>query len=439
MTAQAKTTVGAAADAAAKTAEAVSENVACPFCGLVCDDLEVARGAGGTLSVTRNGCVKAVKGFERPVPSAEPTIGGKPATRTAAIAEAARLVREAKNPLLGGLGTDVDGMRAVMALADRAGATIDHALSEGQFRNVEVLQTSGWFMSTLTEVRNRADLVVIVGSDVQKLKPRFFERVVAVEEPMFLPPGKKRTVVFIGEGLDATGAKGGSIGDVITLACPLPAVAEVIGALRARLRGTPLAASSVAGIPVERIDDLAQRCRAAAYGVMVWAPPSLLYPGGDLTVRAVSDLVKDLNLTTRFAGLSLGGSEGATSAASVAAWQSGFPLRVSYAGGKPHHDPLRYSAQRLIASGEVDVLVWIASFSPDLLPPAGAVPDVLLAVPGHPAAARARVFIPVGTAGLDVEGRLIRCDSVVSLPLHQLRQIGLPSVADVVTAIEHAL
>jgi len=181
MTAQAKTTVGAAADAAAKTAEAVSENVACPFCGLVCDDLEVARGAGGTLSVTRNGCVKAVKGFERPVPSAEPTIGGKPATRTAAIAEAARLIREAKNPLLGGLGTDVDGMRAVMALADRAGATIDHALSEGQFRNVEVLQTSGWFMSTLTEVRNRADLVVIVGSDVQKLKPRFFERVVAVE------------------------------------------------------------------------------------------------------------------------------------------------------------------------------------------------------------------------------------------------------------------
>lgn len=354
-------------------ATGVEENVACPFCGIHCDDLEIARSAAG-LKVAKNGCPLAVAGFERQVVAASPQIGGKDVSLAEAVAEAARLIRAARLPLFGGLGTDVEGMRAVMVAAESAGGVVDHAFSVSQYRNFEVLQTSGWFMSTLTEVRNRADLVIIVGSDVHTEHPRFLERVVAAPDPMFLPAGGKRTVVFIGEGLDASGAKGGSIGEVITLPCRIDAVGEVVSALRARTKGTPLAVDKVAGIPLAAIDDLAERCRKAQYGVMVWVPPSLAYPSADLTVRVVSDLVKDLNLTTRFAGLSLGGSEGAVSAAAVSTWQSGFPMRVSYASGKPDYDTTRFAANRLLASGDTDLLIWIASFTPDLVPPKNGVP-----------------------------------------------------------------
>lgn len=414
------------------------ENVACPFCGILCDDLEIRRD-GSKIKVLKNGCARATAGFERPVAAANPQIAGRDVTREAAVAEAARLLRDARLPLFGGLGTDVEGMRAVMATAERAGGVVDHALSDGQYRNFEVLQTSGWFMSTLTETRNRADLLIVLGSDVHRQHHRFFERIVTVEHPMFLAPGETRTVVFIGERLDTSAAKGGCVGDVLTLACPNAAVGEVVSAMRARLKGTVLPVDAVAGIPLAQIDDLVERCRKARYGVMVWAPPSLSYPSADLTVRTASDLIKDLNTTTRFAGLSLGGNEGAASAGAVATWQSGYPLRVSYATGKPHYDRDRFSANRLIASGETDLLLWIASITPKLLPPPSTVPTILLATPGTDLKPAPAVFIPVGTPGIDHSGRMVRCDNVVALPLMNLHRSTLPSVADVLASIERAL
>ena len=71
---------------------------------------------------------------------------------------ATELIRKSSLPLYGGLGTDVNGIRAVMALADKSGGVVDHALSEGQYRNFRVLQTRGWITTTLTEARNRADV-----------------------------------------------------------------------------------------------------------------------------------------------------------------------------------------------------------------------------------------------------------------------------------------
>ena len=49
------------------------------------------------------------------------------------------------------------------------------------------------------------------------------------------------------------------------------------------------------------------------------------------------------------------------------------------------------------------------------------------------------VFIPVGTPGIDHVGRAFRTDGVVSVPLRKLRDSGLPSTFDVLTAVEKAL
>ena len=160
------------------------KNVACPFCGMLCDDLEIERN-DGALKVLKNGCGRATAGFERKLPPSSPQVGGKDVTLAEAVKEAATLIKQANNPMFGGLGTDVEGMRAAMALADRAGGVVDHALSEGQYRNIRVLQSTGWTTSTLTETRNRADLIIVVGSDMRKLHPRFFERIVSPPDSMF--------------------------------------------------------------------------------------------------------------------------------------------------------------------------------------------------------------------------------------------------------------
>jgi formylmethanofuran dehydrogenase subunit B len=49
------------------------------------------------------------------------------------------------------------------------------------------------------------------------------------------------------------------------------------------------------------------------------------------------------------------------------------------------------------------------------------------------------VFIPVGVPGIDHTGRAFRTDSVVSVPLKKLRDSGLPSAFEVLTAVEQAL
>jgi formylmethanofuran dehydrogenase subunit B len=329
-------------------------------------------------------------------------------------------------------------MRAAMGLAERSGGVVDNAASEAQYRNFKVLQSVGWTMSTLTEARNRADLIIIAGTDVAALHHRFFEKIVAPAESMFGVNAKKRTIVVIGKGLDKAARQAG-VGEVVTLPCKPEAVGEVIGALRARLRGFTLNKPDIAGVKLADIDALAERCRKAAYGVVVWAPPAFDFPHAELTVDQLAGLIKDLAPTQRFAGLTLGGSEGATTAASVATWLSGYPMRVSYASGAPDFDPYRNSISRMLGDDEGDLLLWIASYSPDLVPPSTKIPTIVLGTPGMKLPKSTDVFIPIGTPGIDHAGRLIRVDSVVSLPLKNLGRSKLPQAADVVAAIEAAL
>ncbi len=56
----------------------------------------------------------------------------KPASLDEAIAAAAALIKAARLPAFGGLATDVDGMRAIMSIADKARGVVDHAYSEAQ-------------------------------------------------------------------------------------------------------------------------------------------------------------------------------------------------------------------------------------------------------------------------------------------------------------------
>jgi formylmethanofuran dehydrogenase subunit B len=413
------------------------ENVACPFCGMLCDDLEIAR-TGKQLKVRKGGCGRAIAGFERKLPAAKPKVKGKDVDLAEAVKEAAKLIGEAALPLYGGLATDVEGMRAAMALAERSGGVVDHAASEAQYRNFKVLQSVGWTLSTLTETRNRADLIIIAGTDVAALHHRFFERIVAPRDSMFGVSAKKRTIVVIGKGLDKA-AKAAGVGEVVSLPCKPEQVGEVIGALRARLRGFTLNKLDIPGVKLADIDSLAERCRKAAYGVVVWAPAAFHFPHAELTVDQLAGLIKDFAPTQRFAGLTLGGAEGATTAASVATWQSGYPMRVSYASGAPDFDPDRYAISRMLAEGEGDLLVWIASYSPDLVPLKTDIPTIVLGTPGIKLPKSTQVFIPIGTPGVDHAGRLIRVDSVVSLPLKDLGRADLPPAADVLSAIEVAL
>jgi formylmethanofuran dehydrogenase subunit B len=415
-------------------------NVTCPFCGLLCDDLTIERNPDGQLSVIEHGCHRSVTFFGRKPVSPSPRIRGQAATLHEAITATAEILRNARLPLIAGLGTDVQGMRAVMSLADKVGATLDHMNSNGFMRNLHVMQNSGWQTCTLTEVRNRVDLLVILATDVVSLFPRFFERQVWNTDSMFEQDTSKREVVYLG-GRDIDTMPGiapdGRKPDV--LPCDLDRLPEVVAALRALVEGKKLQATDVAGIPTADLDRLAERLKAAKYSVVAWAAGKLDFAHAELTVQNVAELVKTLNKTTRSSGLPLGGNEGEMNANQVSAWISGYPMRTSYARGYPEHDPYHLSADQLVASGEADVLLWVSTFNPDRTPPRSGLPTIVL---GHAAMQledEPDVYIPVGMPGADHKGVMFRSDNVVSLPLEQLRASRLPTLGEVLGAIEQAL
>jgi formylmethanofuran dehydrogenase subunit B len=416
---------------AAVADSALRRNVACPFCGLACDDLTLAV-EDGRVSVREAGCALSRRGFERAPSDATPLVDGKAASLDEAIAAAAEILRGSRQPLFAGLATDVAGLRAIMQLAERTGGIVDHLGADGFFRNLRVVQDSGWMTTTLSEVRNRADLLLIVGPDPTPQFPRFFERCVAPRQTLFAESRQPPPVIRLGP------AQAGDVISAQELVCDLERLPEAVAALRCFVNGRSVAAAEIAGLPAESLRALAERLKAAKYGVVTWMAGAFDFAGAALLTQALADLVRDANQTTRCAALPLTGSENVMGAHQVCSWQSGLPLRTSFAGGAPAHDPLLYDTARLLREQEVDALLWVSSFHP-VAPPATRIPTIVLAAAPLRFERQPEVHIPVGTPGIDHAGEIFRSDGVVALPLAKLRDAGGPSAAGVLGRIERAM
>lgn len=389
------------------------------------------------MHVLPEGCALARRGFQRQGSAAEALVGGRSAPRRAAVEAAARLLREARCPLIGGLATDVEGTRAALALAERTGGIVDHGASAAANANLQTLRERGWVLTTHGEVRNRADLLVLVGTTAVDTHPRFFERLVGQTDGLFTEG--PRSVIVLGRGLNVR-AIGKPAGVRLEhLPAARESLAEVALALRGLLAGRRLDAAQVAGLRRASLEGLAARLREARYPVVVWNAGLLPTESAALTVQAWSELARELNATGRCAGLPLGGGEGSASANQVSAWQTGYPLPVRFSAGHPQHDPERFQAARALDSGDADLLVWVSGLGSAMAAPETSRPVILLADQDGERAGRSAVFLPVGTAGVDHPGRLFRGDGVVCLPLRALRPAAAPSVAETLNAILEAL
>ncbi len=416
------------------------EAVTCPACGLLCDDLTIERNATDQLKVTANGCAKSIAFFERTPKESKPTVAGTPAEFNAAIAKAAEILRGSNQPLFAGLGTEVQGMRSVMSLADKVGATLDHMNAYSSFRNTLVVQNSGWQVTTLTEVRNRVDLLVVIGTDIVSHNPRFFERNIWNKESMFGQDTASREVVYLGgQNLDTSHGVSPNGSQPTVLPCDLEKIPEVTSALRALILGKSLHAIEVAGIKTTDLQALADKLKAAKYSVVTWVSSDLNFDHAELSIQNITELVIALNAKTRSSGLPLGGSEGDYSVNQTSTWTSGYPMRSRFSRGIPEYDPHHYRAETLLENKEADVMLWVSTFNPEKLPPKANMPSIVIGHPNMQAQVNADVFIPVGTAGIDHTGTMFRIDSSVSLPLGKLKNNGLPSLNTVIAAIEAAL
>lgn len=410
-----------------------------PFCGIGTDDLTVQID-GLAVKVSANGCTVNTPAFEQTITDTSARVDGKKVSLDIAVAKAAELLRGSNQPVIGGCATDVNGMRGVMAVADKAGAVVDNMNFTAARRNFLALQDTGWMNTTLAEIKNRCDLLVIVGVDLEGFAPRFFERYLWNKESMFLADTSQRNVVYLGRAPsgDASTSPAGIKAKV--LECADADLPEVMAVLRALVKSKKIVAESVCGIAVSDLRQVAEQLKAAKYGVVTWAAGALDYDQAELTVQMLSEMVKDINtMNTRCSGFPLGGKEGDQTANQVCGWTSAYPARARFSSGFPEYDPFLYDSNVMLANGEADVLMWVQAFNSASVPPALKIPTIVIARSGMHFDKEPAVFIPVGTPGIDHAGHAYRLDNVVAIRLKKLRDSGLPSTADVLNAIEHAL
>jgi formylmethanofuran dehydrogenase subunit B len=395
-------------------------SIACPFCGLVCDDM-VLEGD----RVDTHGCAKGTAGFARRPATAIHRVAGQPATLAHAAAVAASLLGAARQPLITGPGADLAGIRALLALADRLGAVMDRWQSSAQLANLAVVQRAGALAATFGEVANRADVVLLLGRDPAQDHPRFFERLLRNRAPLYRGAP---WVTFLGPAAAAPGDP--AVSERIALEADR--ILDALSVLAVLLGGRRVAADAT--LPHAALVALAERLQAARYGAIVWDAAAFSAAEREPVSTLVLQMLREATLTTRCVGLPLGGGDNAQGVAQAMLWQAGWPGRLSFAGGVPAHDPWLYDAERLIAASEADALLWVAAATPSP-PPAAAPPTVALvagdaALPVAPA-----VEIRVGIAGVDHPGTMVRADTIVALPLAASRPSALPSVAAAAAAI----
>nr|MBA3696829.1 formylmethanofuran dehydrogenase [Methylotenera sp.] len=241
--------------------------VTCPACGLLCDDVVINSSA--PIKV-KTGCVKSVSFFEQTYTETKPSIAGTTVDLASAIKAAAEILDRSNQPLFAGLGTEVKGMRALMELAAIVGATLDHMHSESSIRNTLALQNSGWQLTTLTEVKNRADVILAIGTDIVSSHPRFLEKLVRTADRLFSK--QKPEVIYLGNATDPSN---------------LP---EIINALNALANDKNLHTDHIAGIAVTSLIEILNQLKTAKYAVIVWSASSLKFAHAELTIQSIGKL-----------------------------------------------------------------------------------------------------------------------------------------------------
>jgi formylmethanofuran dehydrogenase subunit B len=315
-----------------------------------------------------------------------------------AAAEAARLLGASAQPVITGLGADIDGVRRAVVLAQRVGGVIDHLHSASMFRDLDSLRETGVMMTTPGEARIRADVLLLVGDRIFDDWPDFSDRLLTRPAR---PEGTdvQRRVVVLAKG-ETPGPKGLQRHAATVVFGSGAAFASNLASLRTRAKGRAI--TKVLDLAPSDLDGIVDLLKGARFGVAIWSAPELEV----LEIEMLNGLVRDLNESTRFSTLPLAAPDNGLGALSVCGWMTGFPMRTGFSSGAPIHDPWRFDAERLVKSGETDCVVWVSSFG--ARPPGWAQGSISIALcdrEGRPEQTP-KVTIEVGRPGVDYDAVL---------------------------------
>lgn len=336
------------------------------------------------------------------------------------IEHAADMLWNSHHPLIAGLGTDIAGARVAIRLAARLRGVIDHSASDMLLKGIRTLQDVGAMFTTPVEAYRRADVLLAIGpgafqaSRIDDAALLSIGGLESLRELIWLCPGDGVSEI----GMTQVALRIGEDPRELT---------SLIGLMRARIKGRRSATTAYDS----DLETAVARLKGARYGIAIFDPADL----DSLAIENVNGLVRALNATTRFTTLRRPGPDNVNGVNEVTTWLTGHPVRLGFGRGFPEYDPWRFDANRLVASGEVDMALWISTIHPTFPSWSGKIPMVALVGPGS-GQIGSDVTIEVGIPAIDHDAVLFSGRTGALTAVRAAEGSDRPTVAYVLQEIE---
>ena len=451
----------------------VINSVTCPICGCLCDDIEVTV-ENNEVTKIKNGCAVCEAKFlgykgEHRIHTPLMRKEGKlvPVSMDEAVHAAAEVLANATYPILyGWSSTSSEAQRVGVELTEEVGGVMDNTAVVCHGPSILGVQEVGIPTATLGQIRHRADLVIYWGCDPWSAHPRHLERYTSFTEGRFekseygayvqklkASAGQKKLqsaarsaigaaklpkpqACYVG-GVPPAMSKGGRKLIVVDVRKSMSAEMadyfiqvepnkdyELMQALRALVKDKELDVDSVAGVPVEYLEEVADALVNCEFGVIFFGMGLTQSAGKFRNIEVAIQLVRDLNARTKFMIMPMRGHFNVTGADVVQAWQSGYPYGVDFSMGFPRYNPGETTCTDILLRDELDASLVIAA-DPGANFPKNAVQNMvkhpLIVIDPHmnATAMLGDIVFPAAFVGIEVEGTAYRMDHV-PLPLHKV-------------------
>lgn len=394
------------------------EDVVCPFCGCLCDDLVVEVEQNRVISV-ENGCTLANEKFmgdhRLKNPIRREAGSWKDLSYDAAIEETAHILLDADRPLLyGWSGTHGEAQSVGVHLAEILGAVIDNTSTVCHGPSIMAIQEVGHPGCTLGQVKNRADVIVYWGANPIDAHPRHMSRYTTYADGFFVREAFKERKVIV---IDVRKTESSAVADEFVLVDRGGDYA-LLSALRAIVRGKrDLIPTKVAGVTREQLFRVADICMQAKFGAIFFGLGLTMSPGKNKNIRNAIELTEELNRHTKFTISPMRGHWNVYGSNEVFTWISGYPYAVDFARGIAFYNPGETTSVDILRRGECDACLVVASDPGAHFPRACAehlarIPTVQIDPHVNATTHLATLQIPVAVTGIDAEGTAYRMDGV---------------------------
>jgi len=397
-------------------------DVVCPFCGTLCDDLEVSLSDDGKeILEVYNACgigaakflhAQASDRITRPRRRQEDGTW-KEISYDEAIDYTAKMLAESKKPLMyGWSSTSCDAQGVGAELGEAVGAVMDNTATVCHGSTLIAVQDVGVPGCTLGEIKNRADRIVFWGCNPAHAHPRHMSRYSIFPRGFFTGKGAKSRKMVVVDPRCTDTAKTADV----HLQLEQGRDYELLSALRVAFRGEKLP-DLVAGIPKEKIYEVADMLKEGRFSVIFFGMGVTHTLGKNHNIDMAISVTRDLNDYTKGVIMPMRGHYNVTGSGQVWGWQFGFPFCVDLTRGFARYNPGETSSNDLLMRDELDSVFVLGSdpgahFPNRSVKKIANLPSVCIDPHITPTTAVCKVHVPVAFVGVEVGGCAYRMDNV---------------------------